>query len=183
MYTIHPSEASRRTNERMSGGGPWVEVDAGASDGDGDGDDGDEQPRLSSSSSSSSSSLPFLFSEEQLLRRENRGGIWALADDMRESSTVLTRAAAADWGARADETGDEKRNATNTSSSSSSSSSFSPPGSSSSAAASVAFSCFRWGGYITRSVTSRGALSMPFEAGSSTRRTTSPALDLRREAA
>jgi hypothetical protein len=127
---------------------------------------------------------PQSLAQEETRRRENRDGIWALAYDMRESSTVLARAAAADWGSSnhpTDSVGTDHDNnpssasATNKSSSATNTSSSSASGvsgggsggftsaTSTSAAASIAFTCFRWGGYITRSLTSRGALALPFE--------------------
>ena len=118
------------------------------------------------------SSSHSLLSSEKARRRESRGGIWALADDMRESNTVLTRAAAADWGddgGDVDDVFDKNNNNRSISTSgndasSASTNTSSPVSSYSSSHASIlAFSCFRWGGYVTRSVTSRGALSLPFD--------------------
>jgi len=105
-------------------------------------------------------------SPHQPRRQENRGGIWALTVDLHESRNVLVRATAAAWGAvQGEQTSSSSLVPHNTTAtittpnSSGSSASGGLPATNATAASeanAIAFSCFRWGGYITRSLSNRG---------------------------
>lgn len=97
-----------------------------------------------------------VWEERRRRQRESRRGLRGLAEDVKESYRELTRAAAASRAAAIDAVGGQNASKLSSNETASASGSSAVP-------VSMTFSCYRWSGYITRSLNSRGALGLPFE--------------------